>query len=89
MLLIFSLAVAIVKFRNSLLIVTEGHPMSVCVSVEPATGRSSCPVDFPFNISINIMDMTTGLLMSFSNKVGEVLCFTYQQFKSSYTTPNV
>ena len=40
--------------------------MSVCVTVEPETGRSSCPVEFSFNISINIMDMTTGLPISMS-----------------------
>ena len=40
--------------------------MVVCVTVELETGRSSCPVDFLFNISINIMDMTTGLPISMS-----------------------
>ena len=89
MLLNCSLAVAIVKFRNSIQTVIEGRAVSVCVTVEPATGQSSCPVDFPFNISINIMDITTGLLMCFSNKAVEFLCFTYQPFESSYTTPNV
>ena len=67
----FLFARAVVGFRNILQTVTEGRSLSVCVTVVPETGRSSCPVEFPFNISINIMDMTTGLLISmsfFSNK---------------------